>query len=79
MILSDTAFRLELIRDLRTAPPDTSLCNAAADEIEDMMSEIERLGDDQDDLRRMIKAMIKIHEEAGNALDAMTCAGKEPE
>jgi hypothetical protein len=76
MILSDTAFRLALMRDLRTAPPDTSMCNAAADEIEDMMAEIERLGDDYEDLRVMITAMIKIQEEAGNALDAMTCAGK---
>lgn len=76
MILGDTEFREALIRDLRTAPVDTSMCHAAADEIEDMMAEIERLGDDYEDLRVMIKAMIKIQEEAGNALDAMTCAGK---
>lgn len=76
MMLSDMEFRIALIRDLRTAPVDTSMCHAAADEIEDMMDEIERLGNDHDDLRVMITAMIKIQEEAGNALDAMTCAGK---
>jgi len=76
MILSDTAFRLALMRDLRTAPPDTSMCNAAADEIEELMEENERLADEHEDLRVMIDAMIKIQEEAGNALDAMTCAGK---
>ena len=76
MILGDTEFRRALMHDLRTAPPDSSLCNAAADEIEDMMAEIERLGDDYDDLRVMITAMIKIQEVSGSALDAMTCAGK---
>jgi len=76
MTPSDNSFRRVLVRDLRTEQPDTSMCNAAADEIEEMMAEIERLGDDYDDLRVMIKAMIKIQEEAGNALDAMTCAGK---
>ena len=69
-------YRAELIRELRTMQPDTSMCRAAADEIEDMDAEIKRLGDDHDDLRVMIDAMIKIQEEASNALDAMTCAGK---
>ena len=58
MILSDTAFRLELMRDLRTAPPDTSLCNAAADEIEDTMSEIERLIEENESLRKSLEIWI---------------------
>jgi hypothetical protein len=76
MILSDTAFRLALMRDLRTAPPDTSMCNAAADEIEDMMSEVEDASETREDLQRMIDLLIRMHEEIGSALDSLTCAGR---
>jgi hypothetical protein len=41
-----------------------------------MDAEIERMVDDKDALLRVITALITIQEEAGNALDAMTCAGK---
>lgn len=69
-------YRTELIRDLRTTIPDSSLCNAAADEIEELEAIIERMVDDKDALRVVIDALITIQEEASNALDAMTCAGK---
>lgn len=70
-------YRAELVRDLRTHVPDIATCNAAADEIEDMDAEIERLVDDKDDLFQLMSALIKIHEEASIALNTLTCAGKD--
>jgi hypothetical protein len=58
-------YRTELIRDLRTMQPDSSLCNAAADEIEEMearyhreQDRIERLIEENEDLRDSLEIWI---------------------
>lgn len=77
----------ELVRELRTYVPDESVCNAAADLIEEMIEEIERAEADSAALQRAISALIKISEPrvgggqwaaevAQEALDTMTCAGE---
>ncbi|MGI9141641.1 MAG: hypothetical protein ACR2IJ_00470 [Fluviibacter sp.] len=82
-----TEYRKEIIRDLRTYVIDESLSNAAADEMEEMMEEIERREDDQAALQRAITALIKISEPrvgggqwaakvAQEALGTMTCGGE---
>ena len=80
----------ELIRDLRTGPIDSSLCHAAADELEEMLATQGRADDDRAALQRAIAALIKISEPrvgggqwaaevAKTALDTMTCAGEAEE
>lgn len=80
----------ELVRELRTCQPDTTMCNAAADLIEEMIEEIERAETDQAALQRAITALIQISEPrvgggqwaakiAQEALDTMTCAGEAEE
>lgn len=82
--------RKELIRDLRTGPIDTTVCNMAADEMEDMLEEIEHADDNHAALQRAIAALVKISEPrvgggqwaaevAKAALDSMTCAGEAQE
>lgn len=89
-ILTDRHNRKELIRELRTYVPDEGVCNAAADQIEEMMGEIERGDDDRAALQRAIAALIKISEPrvgggqwaaevAKTALNTMTCAGEAEE
>ena len=53
---------MELVRELRTCQPDTTMCNAAADLIEEMIEEIERAETDQSALQRAITALIQISE-----------------
>jgi len=73
---------------LRTCQPDATMCNVAADLIEEMTEEIERAEIDQAALHRAITALIKISEPrvgggqwaakiAQEALDTMTCAGEK--
>ena len=75
------------VRELRTCQPDATMCNVAADLIEEMTEEIERAEIDQAALQRAITALIKISEPrvgggqwaakiAQEALDTMTCAGE---
>ena len=86
--LNDIPHARQLILELRTCQPDTTMCNAAADLIEEMTEEIERAEIDQAALQRAITALIKISEPrvgggqwaakiAQEALDTMTCAGEK--
>lgn len=81
-----TEYRKEIIRDLRTYVIDESLSNAAADEMEEMMEELEHAEMEGAALRRAITALIKIASAeninkakaiAMRALDEMTCAGEK--
>ncbi len=83
-----TEYRKEIIRDLRTYVIDESLSNAAADEMEEMMEELERAEIDQAAFLRAIDALMKIGElgddrrgewaanVANDVLNTMTCAGE---
>lgn len=84
------AYAKDLVRDLRTYVPDSSVSNAAADLIEEIVEEIERRDDDRAALQRAIAALIKISEPrvgggqwaaevAKTALGTMTCAGEAEE
>lgn len=66
----------ELIRDLRTGPIDSSLCHAAADELEEMLATQERIEMDRQALDRAIATLIRIQGETEYALNSMTCAGE---
>ena len=79
--------RRELIRDLRRNVLNRAVCDLAADEMEDMMVEIDSAEADRAALQRAITALIKISEPrvgggqwaakiAQEALDTMTCAGE---
>lgn len=78
-------YRKEIIRDLRTYVIDESLSNAAADEMEEMMEELEHAEMEGAALRRAITALIKVGSAeninkakaiAMIALETMTCAGE---
>lgn len=82
--------RRELIRDLRRNVLNRSVCDLAADEMEDMMDEIDNAQSDRAALQRAITALIKITEPrvgggqwaakvAQEALDTMTCGGEAEE
>ena len=86
--LNDIPHARQLILELRTCQPDATMCNVAADLIEEMTEEIERAEIDQAALQRAITALIKISEPrvgggqwaakiAQEALDTMTCAGEK--
>lgn len=88
--LTDRHNRQELIRELRTYAPDESVCNAAAEEMEEMMDELQAVDGDRVALQRAIAALIKISEPrvgggqwaaevAKAALGTMTCAGESEE
>lgn len=81
-----TEYRKEIIRDLRTYVIDESLSNAAADEMEEMMEDLEHAEMEGVALRRAITALVKIASAesinkanviAMRALDEMTFAGEK--
>ena len=82
--------RRELIRDLRRNVLNRSVCDLAADEMEDMMVEIESAEADRAALQRAIDALMKISEPrvgggqwaaevATAVLNTMTCVGEAEE